>query len=181
MLRVIVIGVIVLVAEITVFWQVAQWIGGWEAVLLLLAISLAGAWMVKEQGVGVVRQARLEARTGRVPGRPLFDGVLILAAGALLVVPGFLTAIAGLLLVIPYTRAPVRERLIRRWTRRFTARRPPVGAQPPPSAVPVRSVRAGDGPGRSGAQQLGGHRAIEAGGEPDGVVEATGSGDARRV
>ena len=101
----------------------ADWIGGWEALLLLLAISLLGVWLVKAQGVAVYRKGRTDLAEGKVPGRSIVDGGLILTAGVLLVIPGFVTAIAGLLLLIPPTRVPVREYLVRRWTRNAAQRR----------------------------------------------------------
>jgi UPF0716 family protein affecting phage T7 exclusion len=48
------------------------------------------------------------------------DGLLILAAGVLMLAPGFLTDIVGILLLIPFTRAPVRAMLLRRFRRRLS-------------------------------------------------------------
>jgi len=155
--------VIVPILELAVFLQVAQWIGGWEALFLLLAISLAGFWLVKVQGVSVFRQGRSELNQRRVPGRSIVDGALIVAAGGLLIIPGFVTAILGLALLIPPTRIPVREFLIRRWTKRYAVRRVPMStAAPRPTVIRVDSVVVD----RSEPEQLGGQRAIEPGRDP---------------
>lgn len=164
MFLVVALCVIVPIVELVVFVQVAHWIGVWEALFLLLAISLLGVWLVKAQGVAVYRKGRADVSEGRVPGRSLVDGLLILSAGVLLLVPGFVTALAGLALLVPPTRVPVREYLIRRWSRnaRTTVRtmRGPGG-----TVVAADSVIVRDG---SDPQQLGGQRAIEAGDEPVG-------------
>jgi len=153
--------VIVPIVEIAVFVQVASWIGAGEAVLLLLAISLLGAWLVKAQGVAVLRTGRTDLAAGRVPGRPIVDGLLIATAGLLLLVPGFVTAVVGLALLVPLTRVPLREHLIRRWTRRA---RTLVGASRAfgRPAFGARSVVVAQ---RSDPEELGGNRAIEPGDE----------------
>ena len=52
-------------------------------------------------------------------------GVLVLAAGVLLLVPGFVTAAVGLLLLFPPTRALFRRYLRRRFDVRVTGGGPP--------------------------------------------------------
>jgi UPF0716 protein FxsA len=73
-------------------------------VLLLIAISVVGLWVVKRQGTGVLRRARAQLAAGQVPAIELIDGVLLLLAGVLLLVPGFVSAVVGLLLLIPVVR-----------------------------------------------------------------------------
>jgi len=158
--------VLVPIVELFVFVQVAQWIGGWEALFLLLAISMLGVWLVKAQGVAVYRQGRADLAAQRVPGRPLVDGLLIFSGGVLLLVPGFLTAIVGLLLLIPPTRVPVREYLIRRWTRNARAMVRTTGGPTGPTGATVITADSVVVDRRSDAQQLGRQRAIEAGDEP---------------
>lgn len=165
MFLVVALCVIVPVVELVVFLEVADWIGGWQALFLLLAISLLGIWLVKAQGIAVYRQGRAELEARRVPGRSLVDGFLILCAGVLLLIPGFVTAIAGLLLLIPPTRVPVREYLIRRWTR--SVRSLVVTANDlGPTVISADSVVVTDRTARSDPQELGSQRAIEPGDEP---------------
>jgi UPF0716 protein FxsA len=49
---------------------------------------------------------------GRAPHREVVDGFLVLVAGVLLVVPGFVTAFFGALLLLPPVRIAVRTILI---------------------------------------------------------------------
>jgi UPF0716 protein FxsA len=106
------------VVEIAVFLQVVQWIGVGETLLLMLLISIAGAWLVKRQGVGTLARMREELNDGRVPTGPLTDGGLLALAGFLLLVPGFVTDGFGLLLLLPPVRALVRRGFGRRFARR---------------------------------------------------------------
>lgn len=102
------------IVELYVIIQVADVIGGWQTVALLLVESILGAWLMKREGRGAIRkiQARLEAH--QLPSKEVVDGALIVFAGALMLTPGFLTDILGFLLLIPPTRAVVRAALLRR-------------------------------------------------------------------
>lgn len=115
--------IIVPIVELAVILQVGQWLGVWETLALLLAISVAGAWLVKGQGLAVLRRIRMETAMGRLPGRSVVDGALVLVAGILMLTPGFVTDAVGLVLLVPATRVPLREAMLRRWSRRFAVRR----------------------------------------------------------
>jgi UPF0716 protein FxsA len=95
-------------AELFVLLQVGRLIGAFETIGLLILVSAVGAWLVKREGLGVLRRAQQRMQQGSVPGREMVDGVLILFAGALLLTPGFLTDILGVLLLLPPVRAALR-------------------------------------------------------------------------
>jgi len=103
------------IVEIAVMVQVAQWIGTGQMFALLISISVVGVWIVKRQGIGVLRRIRAELDAGRIPGAHLVDGGLVLFAGMLLVIPGFVTDAIGLVLLLPPVRALMRRRLGRRF------------------------------------------------------------------
>jgi UPF0716 protein FxsA len=126
--------------EIAVFLQVVSWIGVLDTVALMVAISLCGAWLVKRQGIGTLARMRAELDDGRIPTGPMTDGGLLAAAGFLLLVPGFVTDVFGLALLVPPVRGGVRRFLGRRFTvRTARVRRAPgyldvdeVQPKPPP-------------------------------------------------
>ena len=113
-----VVFLVVPIIELVVIIQVGQVIGPWYTVALLVAISVAGAWLVKREGLGVVRRAQERMAHGAVPGRELVDGVMILFAGALLITPGFLSDVLGVLLLLPPVRAALRGNVTRQLQRR---------------------------------------------------------------
>lgn len=104
--------------ELYVAIQVGRWIGAAETIALLLAVSVAGAWLARRQGLAALERVRAQLDAGRLPGRDLADGLLVLIAGILLLVPGFITDAVGLLLLLPPARAGARWMLFRRWRRR---------------------------------------------------------------
>lgn len=92
-------------------------IGAPATIGLLVASSMLGVWLLKQQGRVVWRRFTAAVSEGRVPNQELVDGVLVIFGGALLIVPGFITDVIGLLLLIPATR-PVGRRLVQRSLRR---------------------------------------------------------------
>src|SRR5690606_18639405 len=106
------------IAELYVIVQVAQGIGILNTLGLLLLVSIVGAWLVKREGIGVLRRAQLRLNEGSVPGRELVDGILILCAGALMLAPGFITDCTAILLLLPPIRAAVRGLLLRFFAKR---------------------------------------------------------------
>ena len=94
--------------ELFVILQVAHVIGGWETIALLVIESAIGAWLIKRQGLAVMAKIATAVDGGRMPGKELVDGFLILVAGALMLAPGFIGDVIGFLLLIPPTRALVR-------------------------------------------------------------------------
>lgn len=123
--------IVIPLVEIAVIIQVGQYLGVVNTIGLLLIISISGAWVVKRQGLGVLRRIREQRDLGRVPGAELFDGALILVAGVLLLTPGFVTDAVGLLLLIPPFRRGMRWWLRRRWERRVQVFRVSYPERPP--------------------------------------------------
>jgi UPF0716 protein FxsA len=146
--------------------QVAHHLGWLDALSLLILVSIVGGWLVKRVGLGVARRVQHQLDAGRTPHRELLDGLLVLAAGVLLFVPGFITATAGLLLLLPPVRTAIANVVAKRLQRRiergaasfrrgfFFVRGPvidtgghergpggaPAGRQPPAGAIDTHSV-----------------------------------------
>ncbi len=97
------------VAELVVIGQVADALGWVPTLILLIAVSVAGAALLKREGVEAWRRVQLVLRSGEVPAKEVTDVALILFGGALLLTPGFITDAVGLLFLIPTTRALVRQ------------------------------------------------------------------------
>ena len=104
------------IVEIAVFLQVVAWIGVLDTLALMVAISLCGAWVVKRQGIGTLARMRAELDDGRIPTGPMTDGGLLALAGFLLLIPGFVTDVFGLALLVPPVRRGVRRGLGHRFS-----------------------------------------------------------------
>ena len=104
------------IIEVYLFVQVSNAIGFWNALGIVILISLVGVWLVKRAGTKVWARFNEQLVAQRTPSREVADGVCLLVAGVLLVVPGFITDALGLLLLLPPVRALVSRGLIRRYS-----------------------------------------------------------------
>lgn len=109
--------ILLLTAEFTAFLWVADTLGWLDAVALALLVSLVGVWLTKRAGLGAARRIREAGEEGRAPSREVADGALILLAGLLLLVPGFVTDAFGVALLLPPVRAGVRVLVLQRFRR----------------------------------------------------------------
>jgi UPF0716 protein FxsA len=148
--------VVVPLVEVFVLVQVGQVIGPWWTILLLVAASIIGAWLIKREGSRSWAALREALQTGRMPARELADAGLILIGGTLMLTPGFVSDVLGVLLIAPVTRPVFRRVLTRMVTTRLLGG--PLGGPPGPFGGPF-----GGAPG-------GGRDARRPGQDPEGPV-----------
>jgi len=90
--------------EIATFIAVGRFIGVLATLGLIFLTSVAGLTLLRIQGLGVLERLRKGMRAGESPEKPLVHGAMIVIAGMLLVIPGFITDAIGFLLFIPAVR-----------------------------------------------------------------------------
>ena len=90
--------------EIALFIEVGGAIGVWPTILLVLLTAIAGASMLRAQGVAALRRLQAELERGGDPSPMIVHGAMLLFAGALLLTPGFLTDAIGFTLLVPAAR-----------------------------------------------------------------------------
>lgn len=96
-------------AELYVIIKVGESIGAGWTILILVADSLLGAYLLKHQGRAAWRRFNDATAAGRIPHREVTDGVMVIFGGALLMTPGFITDIFGIALLLPPSRALLRR------------------------------------------------------------------------
>jgi UPF0716 protein FxsA len=99
-----------LAVEITVLVVVGQTIGFLGLLGLLVVSAVVGVWALRREGRRSLVVLGRVARAGRPAEAEVADGMYVALAGVLLVVPGLLSTVAALILLVP----PVRRRLARR-------------------------------------------------------------------
>ncbi len=125
--------------EIYLFVLVGQAIGALNTIILVILISLTGAWLTKREGTGVWRRLQGQIAARKMPTDELIDGVLVLIGGIMLVVPGFITDFCGLLLLFRPTRGVARRFARKRLRLRIYG----VTVVPPPGMRNTGPVTAG--------------------------------------
>jgi UPF0716 protein FxsA len=123
------------VAELFVAIKVGEAIGVLLTVVLLIASWPLGVWLLRAEGRAAWRRLSAAAAAGRPPGREVLDGALVVVGGALLIVPGFITDVLGLLLLLPPTRSLARLGIVSNFRSRLVVRATRFGGRPAPHDV----------------------------------------------
>lgn len=91
-------------AELTLLIVIGQNIGVLSTLLLIIATSVMGIYVMKNKGMNSVQNVKNTLARGEAPGAALVDTFLIFSGGLLLALPGFLTDVLGLFLLMPFSR-----------------------------------------------------------------------------
>ena len=106
------------VVELAALTAVVSWLGFGPTLMVLLAGAVLGMWVIRREGSRTALAVADAVRAGRMAHDELTDGALIGLAGLLIMVPGLVSDLLGLLLVLPPSRAVARRWLARRAERR---------------------------------------------------------------
>lgn len=107
--------------EIYVLIEVGGMIGALPTLGIIVATGVAGAALANHQGLAAVKQVQQALSTGDRIGRSLVEAALVLAAGLLMLTPGFITDAVGLSMLIPPVRGLVAARIVKWGARRVTS------------------------------------------------------------
>lgn len=119
--------------EVFAFIQVGDEIGVLRTLLLCVLTAGIGGALVRHQGLEILMRGRETLQQGQMPVEALYDGFCIVAAGAMLITPGFVTDTLGFALLIPPVRKILRIYLARHMKLHTSAANQNAGFRPPPS------------------------------------------------
>ncbi len=108
--------------EIAILIKLGALIGFWPTIFIQIGTGIMGASLAKLQGLFVWKKITEELQLGRIPTQDMVNGVLIFAAGLVLMTPGLLTDLLGFSLLIPTTRNAFRQWLERKWKNQAAVR-----------------------------------------------------------
>lgn len=107
------------IAEIYVLIRVGSVLGFLPTLLLLGSAALAGTYLMQTQGLKTFARIQQSLEAGRIPAQDMIEGGLILIAGILLLIPGFLSDGASLILLLPASRRLIAAYLVEHMLRDF--------------------------------------------------------------
>lgn len=97
--------------EIVALIMVGKAIGVLWTIALLIAMAVLGTWLAKRETGRTYRALQTALGSGKMPTDEMTDAILVMVGGFLLILPGFLTDILALVLILPFTR-PAARRLL---------------------------------------------------------------------
>ena len=110
------------VVESYVLFLVAAKIGFLATLLILVLAAFIGSAIARSQGLGVFSRANGALMQGQSPQVEIVEGVILLLCGIILVIPGFVSDILVLPLLIPALRRAVARRMLIRLTAQSQSR-----------------------------------------------------------
>ena len=119
-------------AELSVIINVGAAIGTGQVLVLLILTAAVGIWLVRLQGFEVYRRMIAATSRGEAPVDEMIHGILLLLAGFLLIIPGFISDGLGAVLLIPFVRTLMISRGFFAYTAAFYA---PQNVRPRESGV----------------------------------------------
>jgi len=108
-------GTVLMFLEIAVFIVVGSHIGVLKTILLCALAAILGGAMVQSQGFSTLTKLQKSLDQGLMPVNEMFDGICLLMAGFLFILPGFVSDVIGFALLIPQVRHYLRDFLVRRY------------------------------------------------------------------
>lgn len=111
-LRWVLLGLLLLpFVEVAVLVLVGKAVGFWSTLALIVLVALVGAWLARRETGRTYRALQKALDSGRMPADEVTDAILVMMGGFLLILPGFVSDVLGLVLVLPFTR-PLARRLM---------------------------------------------------------------------
>jgi UPF0716 protein FxsA len=115
--RIVLLSVLALpLIEIALFIVIGQAIGLLPTLLGIVLTGIVGCLVLRWQGIAALREMQVRMQRGEMPARAMGDTMLIGLGGLLLLLPGYFTDLAGLLLLLPWTRELIYRLLARNLT-----------------------------------------------------------------
>jgi len=123
--------------EIAGFVVIGGRIGLGLTLLWLLAAGMAGLALIRHGGLNAIIKLQAALQEARQPGHSLIDGAVMVTAGLLLIVPGFVSDVLALIILLPFTR----NFLLRHAAHHFETRIYRSGGAGPAGSSPGGSTR----------------------------------------
>lgn len=120
MIRKILLAIIaVSLLELAILVKLGTVIGFWPMLAVVFGVGALGLVLARSQGLRTLQAIQTDIARGRMPAPRLIDQALIMAGGVFLILPGLLSDLAGIALVLPPTRALVKKVIAARIGRRL--------------------------------------------------------------
>ena len=100
----IILFILIPIIEISLFIEIGSIIGSFYTIILIFITAIVGVFFVRQQGISTFQKLTFQLQNLETPVQTMFEGLVILISGILLITPGFFTDALGFLGLIPFTR-----------------------------------------------------------------------------
>ena len=96
--------ILIPIIEISLFIEIGSIIGSFYTIMLIFLTAIVGVFFVRQQGISTFQKLASQLQNLEAPVQTMFEGLVILISGILLITPGFFSDSLGFLGLIPFTR-----------------------------------------------------------------------------
>ena len=96
--------ILIPIIEISLFIEIGSIIGSFYTIILIFITAIVGVFFVRQQGISTFQKLTFQLQNLETPVQTMFEGLVILISGILLITPGFFTDALGFLGLIPFSR-----------------------------------------------------------------------------
>jgi UPF0716 protein FxsA len=99
--------------ELFLLVKTGQWFGAWFPILAVILGLIAGGVTIRHTGIRSLNEIRSASHSGQVGPNAAIGGLLGILAGVLFILPGLLSDVVAVLLLLPFSRHMIERRMRR--------------------------------------------------------------------
>jgi UPF0716 protein FxsA len=101
--------------EIYLLIKIGSQIGAMSTILLIFTTAIIGVYYAKYEGLNTLKSGFTQLSKNETPAYEVISGAAIAFAALLLIIPGFATDTLGFLLIFPYSRKLIFNKLAKKF------------------------------------------------------------------
>ena len=107
--------ILVPAVEIYLLIKIGSQLGAMSTILLIFATAIIGIYYAKYEGLNTLKSGFAQISKNVTPAYEVISGAAIAFAALLLIIPGFATDTLGFLLIFPFTRKLIFNKLSKKF------------------------------------------------------------------
>ena len=110
--------VLIPVIEIYLLIKIGSQIGAITTILLIFSTAIIGIYYAKYEGLNTLKSGFAQLSKNETPAYEVISGAAIAFAALLLIIPGFATDLVGFLLIFPFSRKLIFNKISKKFSKK---------------------------------------------------------------
>ena len=110
--------ILVPVIEIYLLIKIGSQIGAITTILLIFSTAIIGIYYAKYEGLNTLKSGFTQLSKNETPAYEVISGAAIAFAALLLIIPGFATDLIGFLLIFPFSRKLIFNKISKKFSKK---------------------------------------------------------------
>ena len=110
--------ILVPIIEIYLLIKIGSQIGAITTILLIFSTAVIGVYYAKYEGLNTLKSGFAQLSKNEPPAYEVISGAAIAFAALLLIIPGFATDLVGFLLIFPFSRKLIFNKISKKFSKK---------------------------------------------------------------